>query len=82
MQKIQLNIAYRWFCGYELGGKIPDHSAFSKIRVRKWNESNLFQQIFLEIVCCYIEQRLADGKEMTADSSYIPAEVSRIVGLM
>ena len=46
VQEIQLNIAYRWFCGYELGEKIPDHSTFSKTRVRKWNESNVFQQIF------------------------------------
>ena len=77
VQEIQLNIAYRWFCGYELGEKIPDHSTFSKTRVRKWNESNVFQQIFLEIVRCCIEQRLVDGKEMAADGSYIPAEVSR-----
>ena len=39
VQEIQLNIAYRWFCGFELGEKIPDHSTFSKTRVRKWNES-------------------------------------------
>ena len=31
----------------------------------------------LEIVRCCIEQRLVDGKEMAADGSYIPAEVSR-----
>ena len=47
VQEIQLNIAYRWFCGFELGEKIPDHSTFSKTRVRKWNESSLFKQIFV-----------------------------------
>ena len=77
VQEIQLNIAYRWFCGFELTDKIPDHSTFSKTRIRKWNASNVFQQIFLEIVRCCIEQRLVDGKEMAADGSYIPAEVSR-----
>ena len=25
VQEVQLNIAYRWFCGFELGEKIPDH---------------------------------------------------------
>ena len=35
VQEIQLNIAYRWFCGFELGEKIPDHSTFSKTRVHK-----------------------------------------------
>ena len=42
VQEVQLNIAYRWFCGFELGEKIPDHSTFSKTRVRKWNESSFF----------------------------------------
>ena len=77
VQEIQLNIAYRWFCGFELGEKIPDYSTFSKTRVRKWNESSLFQQILMEIVRCCMEQKLIDGKEMASDSSYIPAEVSR-----
>ena len=77
VQEIQPNIVYRWFCGFELGEKIPDHSTFSKTRVRKWNESSLFQQIFLEIVRCCMEQNLIDGKEMASDGSYIPAEVSR-----
>ena len=73
VQEIQLNIAYRWFCGFELGEKIPDHSTFSKTRVHKWNESSLFQQIFLKIVRCCMEQKLIDGKEMASDGSYIPA---------
>ena len=77
IQEVQLNIAYRWFCGFELGEKIPDHSMFSKTRVRKWNESSFFQQAFLKIVRRCIEQKLIDGKEMASDDSYIPAEVSR-----
>ena len=52
--EIQLNIAYRWFCGFELGDKIPDYSTFSKTRVRKWNKNQLFRQIFLKIVRCLI----------------------------
>ena len=30
VEKVQLNIAYRWFCGFELDDTIPDHSTFSK----------------------------------------------------
>ena len=58
VQEIQLKIAYRWFCGFELGEKMPDHSTFSKARARKWNESSLFKQIFLKIVQCCMEQIL------------------------
>lgn len=82
VQEIQLNIAYRWFCRYELGEKIPDHSTFSKTRVRKWSASNLFQQIFLEIVRYCIEQRMVEGKEMAADVSYILLKFPEIAELM
>ena len=77
MQEIQLNIAYRWFCGFELADKIPDHSTFSKTRLRKWNESQLFQQVFLEIVRRCVKSGLVDGKELAADGTYLPANVSR-----
>ena len=36
VQEVQLNIAYRWFCGFELSDRIPDRSTFSKTRQRKW----------------------------------------------
>ena len=50
VEEVQLNIAYRWFCGFELNDTIPDHSTFSKTRTRKWQQSNLFQKAFYEIV--------------------------------
>ena len=49
VQEVQLNIAYRWFCGFELGEKIPDHSTFSKTRVRKWNESGFSRRLSLKL---------------------------------
>jgi transposase len=34
MEEIQVNLAYRWFLGYDLDEAIPDHSVLSKARVR------------------------------------------------
>ena len=31
-REVQLNLAYRWFCGLGIDDKIPDHSAFSRTR--------------------------------------------------
>lgn len=76
VEEVQLNLAYRWFCGFELCDKIPDHSTFSKTRVRKWQKSDLFAKIFREIVKRCVENGLVDGKEMAADGSYLPANVS------
>ena len=77
VEEVRLNIAYRWFCGFELDDAIPDHSTFSKTRTRKWQQSALFQKAFYEIVKQCIAGGLIDGKTMAADGSYIPANVSR-----
>lgn len=50
VEEVQLNIAYRWFCGFELDDTIPNHSTFSKTRTRKWQQSDLFQKAFYKIV--------------------------------
>ena len=77
VEEVRLNIAYRWFCGFELDDAIPDHSTFSKTRTRKWQQSALFQKAFYEIVKQCVAGGLIDGKAMAADGSYIPDNVSR-----
>lgn len=77
VEEVQLNIAYRWFCGFELYEKVPDHSTFSKTRTRKWQQSDLYQKVFHKIIQQCVDSRLIDGKTMAADGSYLPANVSR-----
>ncbi len=31
-REVQVNLAYRWFCGLGIEDKIPDHSAFTRAR--------------------------------------------------
>lgn len=77
VQEIQLNLAYRWFCGVELADRIPHHSTLSKTRVRKWNESKLFHQVFLEIIRRCVKGGRVDGKELAVDGTYLSANVSK-----
>jgi Transposase and inactivated derivatives len=77
VQEIQLNIAYRWFCGFGIDDEIPEHSVFSQNRRRKWKNSDLFEQIFVRIVRACIEKDLIDGEKMVADGSFVPSNVSR-----
>lgn len=30
VKEVEITLAYRWFCGFELRDKIPDYSTFSK----------------------------------------------------
>jgi len=34
VEEISLNLAYRWYIGYDLDEEVPNHSIFSKARVR------------------------------------------------
>jgi len=36
---VQVNLAYRWFCGLSIEDKVPDHSAFSRARDERFRDS-------------------------------------------
>ena len=48
METVSLNLAHRWFIGYDLDEDVPDHSSLSKIRERYGME--IFQLFFEKIV--------------------------------
>ena len=41
-REVQVNLAYRWFCGLGIEDKIPDHSVFSRARKRAFRRSRYF----------------------------------------
>src|SRR5213079_2534956 len=43
---VQVNLAYRWFCGLSIEDKIPDHSAFSRARNERFRDSDIFRSVF------------------------------------
>ena len=75
-EEITLNMAYRWFCGFDLMDTIPDHSTFSQNRRRRFTDSTIFRQIFNRIVGKCIETGLVAGESAVNDGSFIPANVS------
>jgi transposase len=60
METVNLNLAHRWFVGYDLDEPVPDHSSLSKIRERYGWE--VFQQFFERIVELRIEAGLVWGR--------------------
>jgi transposase len=47
---VQVNLAYRWFCGLSIEDKIPDHSAFSRARHERFRASDMFRRVFERVV--------------------------------
>ena len=47
---VQVNLAYRWFCGLSIEDKIPDHSSFSRARHERLRDSDMFRRVFERVV--------------------------------
>ncbi len=43
-REVQVNLAYRWFCGLTIEDKLPDHSAFSRARNERFHDSEIFRE--------------------------------------
>jgi transposase len=74
MREAQVNIAIRWFAGYRLDEKLPDHSSVTKIRQR-WGDER-FKKIFQKTVQRCIDAGLVNGETVHIDATLIRADVS------
>ena len=45
-REVQVNLAYRWFCGLSIEDRLPDHSAFSRARTERFRDSDIFRSVF------------------------------------
>src|SRR5499426_1080993 len=74
---VQVNLAYRWFCGLSIEDKIPDHSAFSRARHERFRDSNMFRRVFERVVEACITARLVGGEGFAVDASLIVADANK-----
>ncbi|MDR1134390.1 MAG: transposase, partial [Synergistaceae bacterium] len=77
VEDVGLNLAYRWFCGFDLMDKIPDHSLFSQNRRRRFTDSAIFRDIFNKIVRLCVEKGVVTGETAMSDGTFIPANVAK-----
>ncbi len=77
IREVQVNVAYRWFLGYGLTDKIIDDSTISQNRRRRFNGTDIFQQIFDNIVLQAMEHKLVSGKVLYTDSTHLKANANK-----
>src|SRR6202049_2558988 len=65
---VQVNFAYRWFCGLSIEDKIPDHSAFSRARNDRFRDSDIFRSVFERVVRAFIGAGLICGDGFVVDA--------------
>lgn len=76
-REVQVNLAYRWFCGLSIEDKIPDHSAFSRARNERFRESAMFRRVFERVVEACIAAGLVNGEGFAVDASLIAADANK-----
>jgi transposase len=76
-REVQVNFAYRWFCGLSIEDKVPDHSAFSRARNERFGDSAIFRSVFERVVGACIGAGLVGGKGFAVDASLIAADANK-----
>ena len=74
METVNLNLAHRWYIGYDFYESVPDHSSLSRIRERYGLET--FQLFFEHVVELCIEAGLVWGDELYIDATKVKANAS------
>jgi transposase len=72
--EVQVNMAHRWFLGYDLDEPVPDHSVLSKARVRFGMQ--VFEAFFTKTVDLCKDAGLANGETTFVDSTFIRANAA------
>src|SRR5262247_3802095 len=76
-REVQVNLAYRWFCGLSIEDKLPDHSAFSRARNERFCDSGIFRRVFERVVGQCIAAGLVGGEGFAVDASLIAADANK-----
>ena len=75
-QRIQTDVALRWYLGLDLFDRVPDHSTISQLRRRKPSFRKIFRRLFEEVVGQCVAKGLASGRLVGTDSTHVKANAS------
>lgn len=75
MRQVYANLTYRWFIGYSITEKVPDHSTLSRALDRFGDA--LFDQLFERSITQCRASGLVDGEVLHLDATVIRADLAR-----
>src|SRR6516164_8554434 len=76
-REVQVNLAYRWFCGLGIEDRVPDHSVFSRARNERFRDHDIFRLVFERVVGTCIAAGLVGGEGFAVDASLIAADANK-----
>lgn len=72
IKEIEVNVAYRWFLGLDFYDKVPHFSTFGKNYKRRFEGTDLFEQIFQCLKCDVI-----NTDTVFVDATHVKAAANR-----
>ncbi len=76
IREAEVNIAYRWFLGLDFYDKVPHFSTFGKNYERGFKNTDIFNQIFENILDQAMSYGFVDTKIQFVDSTHVKAHAN------
>lgn len=77
IKEIETNVAYRWFLGFGFHTEVPHFSTFGKNYVRRFQDSDIFEQIFYRILKEIADKGLLSADHVFIDSTHVKASANK-----
>ena len=76
-EEIKVNLAYRWFLGISIDDEVPNYSTWSQNYIRRYNNSEVFDEIFKQIIRQAIKYNFVDVESIYGDSTHQKASANK-----
>ena len=77
IKEIEVNMAYRWFIGYDIGEKIPHFSTFGKNYTRRFQGIDVFERIFTHILNEAVDCGFVYASALFINGTHIKANANK-----
>jgi transposase len=77
IKEIEVNMAYRWFLGYDMIEAIPHFTTFGKNYTRRFAGSGIFEKIFERILIEAVNCGFVDASSAFGDATHIKASANK-----
>jgi len=76
IRECEVNMAYRWFIGYDLMEAIPHFTTFGKNYKRRFEGTDIFERIFMRVLGVAMEAKLVDTSAVFIDGTHVKANAN------
>lgn len=77
IKELEVNMAYRWFCGFGITSQIPHFTTFGKNYSRRFKDNTIFENIFNKILLQAVQNGFVNTKAIFMDSTHIKASANK-----